>query len=136
MIALFVAALALGSGQPAAPPVDAATNAVAESEAARAARDWLALVDAKNWQASWAATAAQFRKLNSVANWQAAAEGVHAKLGPALSRDVVSDFDTPSAVDVRAVRFRTVFPGNQVKMETLSLTREGGQWRVAGIYIE
>ena len=135
MTTAFVAALAIASPQAAAPPPAAATQ-VAESDATRAARAWLALVDTQNWQDSWAATAGSFRKVNTVANWQAAAEGVHARLGPALSRELLSDFDTPSANDVRAVRFRTMFPNNQVKTETLSLAREGGQWRVAGIYIE
>jgi hypothetical protein len=136
MLVLFVAALAVSSPQSAAPPTQASTTAVAESDASRAARDWLALVDAQNWQGSHAATAASFRKVNTVANWQAAAEGVHARLGPALSRELLSDFDTPSADDVRAVRFRTMFRGNMAKTETLSLTRENGQWRVAGIYLE
>lgn len=145
MIALFVAALAFAASEPAAQPASAiaataasttATNAVAESDASRAARDWLALVDARNWQASYMATAASFRSANTLANWQGAAEAVHAKLGPAAARELLSDFDTPSSNDVRAVRFRTVFPGNQVKTETLSLSREGGTWRVAGIYVE
>jgi hypothetical protein len=149
MIALFVAALAFAASEPVAQSASAvataaasttttttASGAVAESEASRAARDWLALVDARNWQASYMATAASFRSANTLANWQGAAEAVHAKLGPAAARELVSDFDTPSSNDVRAVRFRTVFPGNQVKTETLSLTREGGAWRVAGIYVE
>ena len=138
MIALLVAALAALSADPAAPPVASAapTAGIAESDATRAARDWLALVDAQNWQASWAATAAHFRVVNSVANWRAAAQQVHALLGPALSRELLSDFDTPSSNDVRAVRFRTIFPNNQMKIETLSLNREGGQWRVAGIYVQ
>jgi hypothetical protein len=141
MIALFVAALAFAASEPAALPVSATapaatTTEVAESDASRAARDWLALVDARNWPASYAATAASFRKVNTLANWQGAAEGVHAKLGPAQSRELLSDFDTPSSNDVRAVRFRTTFANNQGKIETLSLTREGGQWRVAGIYVE
>ena len=138
MIALFVTALAIASTQSAAPPAPAAaeTTAVAESDASHAARDWLALVDARNWPASYAATAASFRKVNTVANWQATAEQVHGRLGPAQSRELLSDFDTPSASDVRAVRFRTTFANDQVKTETLSLTREGGRWRVAGIYIE
>lgn len=137
MIALFAAALALSSTAPAPAPAQAnATTSVAESDASRAARAWLALVDAQKWQESWAATGASFRTVNTVANWQAAAEQVHARFGPALSRDLVSDFDTPSSNDVRAVRFRTIFPNKLVKIETLSLTREGGQWRVAGIYVE
>lgn len=138
MIALFVAALAFAASEPAAQPATApASGAVAESDASRAARDWLALVDARNWQASYTATAASFRSANTLANWQGAAEGVHAKLGPAKARELLSDNDIPAPPNgSRAVRFRTVFPDNQVKTETLSLTREGGAWRVAGIYVE
>jgi DNA-binding CsgD family transcriptional regulator len=137
MIALFVAALAFAASEPAAQPVPASTTAVAESDASRAARDWLALVDARNWQASYAATAASFRSVNTLANWQGAAEGVHAKLGPAEARELLSDNDIPAPPNgARAIRFLTVFPDNQVKTETLSLTREDGQWRVAGIYVE
>lgn len=136
MLTLFVAALAIATPQAAAPPPPAGASQVAESDASQAARAWLTLVDAQKWQQSYAATAASFRKVNTIANWQRAAEGVHARLGPALSRELLSDFDTPSSNDVRAVRFRTTFPDNQVKTETLSLTREAGQWRVAGIYIE
>jgi DNA-binding CsgD family transcriptional regulator len=138
MIALFVAALAFAASEPAAQPAStAATTAVAESDATRAARDWLALVDARNWPASYAATAAAFRKANTLANWQGAAEGVHAKLGPAKARELLSDFDTPAAPDgARSVRFRTSFPDNQSRIETLVLNLDGGQWRVAGIYVE
>jgi hypothetical protein len=99
-------------------------------------RDWLALVDARNWQACYVATAASFRKVNTLSNWQGAAEGVHAKLGPAQSRELLSDFDTPPSNEVRAVRFRTMFANNRRKTDTLSINREGGQWRVAGIYVE
>lgn len=138
MIALFVAALAFAASEPVALPAStAATTAVAESDATRAARDWLALVDARNWQASYAATAGSFRKVNTLANWQGAAEGVHAKLGPAEARELLSDFDTPAAPNgARSVRFRTAFAGNVSKIETLLLNQEGGQWRVAGIYVE
>jgi len=140
MIALFVAALALAASDPAARPASAtaaATITVAESDASRAARDWLALVDARNWQASYAATAASFRKVNTLANWQGAAEGVHTRLGPAEARELLSDFETPAAPNgARSVRFRTSFANNQGKIETLLLNLEGGQWRVAGIYVE
>lgn len=137
MIALFVAALAFAASEPAAQPAPATTTAVAESDASRAARDWLALVDARNWQASYAATAASFRKVNTLANWQGAAEGVHAKLGPAVSRELVRDEDTPAPPNgYRTLRFRTMFPGSQERSEVMALASEGGQWRVAGIYLE
>ncbi len=140
MIALFVAALALSSTEPAAPPAPAAPAAatiVAESDASRAARDWLTLVDARKWPESWAATGAHFRMVNALANWQGAGEQVHGRLGPALSRELLSDQDIPAPPNgVRAVRFRTTFANNVSKTETLSLNREGSQWRVVGIYLE
>jgi hypothetical protein len=50
---------------------------------------------------------------------------------------LVSDNDIPAPPNgARAIRFHTTFANNQSKTETLSLTREDGQWRVAGIYVE
>lgn len=145
MIALLVAALALSSTEPAAPPAaataattpTAATARVAESEVSRAARDWLTLVDARKWQESWAATADSFRALNTLANWQAAAEQVHARLGPAQSRELLSDEDTPAPPNgYRTLRFRTSFANNHGATEVIALAQQGNQWRVAGIYVE
>ncbi|MFZ4688997.1 MAG: DUF4019 domain-containing protein [Polymorphobacter sp.] len=137
MISLFVAALALAASEPAATPVPATTSQIAESDASRAARDWLALVDAQKWPESWAATGESFRTLNTLANWQAAVEQVHARLGPSLSRELASDQEIPAPPNgVRAVRFRTSFANNQGKIETLSLNREDGRWRVVGVYAE
>ena len=137
MIAFFIAALTIAAPHATAPPTPAAAAQVAESDATQAARAWLALVDARDWQASWAATAASFRSANTVDNWQAAAEHVHARLGPAQSRELLSDFDTPASPNgLRAVRFRTTFANNQGKTEVLSLNREGSHWRVVGIYVE
>ena len=139
MIILFVAALAFSSTGPAAPPAPAAavTTPVAESDATRAARDWLTLIDARNWPESWAATGAYFRSVNTLANWQAAAVHVHARLGPARSRALLRDDDTlapPSGY--RTVRFRTTFADNQPVTEVLALSREGDRWRVVGITVE
>jgi DNA-binding CsgD family transcriptional regulator len=135
MIALLIATLAFSTPQPATPP--APTAAIAESDASRAARDWLTLVDARKWPESWAATGASFRKANSVANWQGAAEQVHARLGPALSRELVADEANPAPPKgFRTIRFRATFAGNHSATETLSLNREGDRWRVVGIYVD
>lgn len=139
MITLFVAALAFSSPEPAAPPAlaAAATRLVADSDASRAARDWLTLVDAGNWPESWAATGAYFQTVNSLANWQAAAEQVHARLGPAVSRELVRDDSTPAPPNgYRSVRFRTTFANNRSATEVLALSREGDRWRVVGITVE
>ena len=139
MITLFVAALAFSSPEPAAPPAlaAAATRLVADSDASRAARDWLTLVDAGNWPESWAATGAYFQTVISLANWQAAAEQVHARLGPALSRELMRDDSTPAPPNgYRSVRFRTTFANNRSATEVLALSREGDRWRVVGITVE
>jgi DNA-binding CsgD family transcriptional regulator len=137
MTTALVAALAFASTEPAASPLQATASQVAESDASRAARDWLTLVDARKWPESWAATGVAFRSVNSVANWQAAAEQVHARLGPALSRELLSDQDTPAPPNgYRAIRFRTNFANTQGATEVLSLAREGDRWRVVGIYVE
>ena len=54
MIAALFATLALSPTQPVATPAQAASAPVpvAESDASRAARHWLTLVDARNWQAA------------------------------------------------------------------------------------
>jgi DNA-binding CsgD family transcriptional regulator len=139
MLALFIAALAVSAPETMPVPSQPAsqTATIAESDASRAARSWLTLVDVRNWADSWAATGASFRKANTVVNWQAAAEQVHANLGPALSRALLADVATPTPPDgARTVRFRASFADNRSAIETLSLKREDGRWRVVGIYVD
>ena len=54
MIAALFATRALSPSQPVATPAQAASAPVpvAESDSSRAARQWLTLVDARNWQAA------------------------------------------------------------------------------------
>ena len=140
MISLFVALLALSV--PAERPTAVtqtpnATAAATETAAGKAARDWLALLDRSDWQASWAATGASFRSLNTVAAWQAASEQARLPLGPVLSRTLLSEQDVPAPpAGYTMVRFRTDFANRKGAIETLSLDREGGSWKVVGIYIE
>jgi hypothetical protein len=108
-----------------------------ETEAARAARDWLALVDDAKWQESWAATGERFRSANTVALWQSVSEQAHAPLGRMITRTLLSDVDTPAPPNgSHTVQFRTDFTNKRGVTETLSLVREGGTWKVVGIYIE
>lgn len=119
-------------------PSDASTaSPIAESEAAKAARDWLMLVDEAKWQESWAATGQSFRSVNTVALWQSVSEKAHAPLGRMVTRTLVSDVDTPAPPrGSHTVQFRTDFSNKRSVIETLSLIREDGIWKVAGIYIE
>ena len=132
MLALSAPSLTPPLSQPAA-----VTTPPAETAVSRAARSWLALLDASDWQGSWSATGSAFRSLNTVAMWQAASEQARGPLGRVLSRTLISEQDIPAPPHgYRTVRFRTDFAQRRGAVETVSLTREEGDWRVVGVYIE
>ena len=139
MMSLAAVLLALSAPvqAPAGSPAAPASSPVAETEAAKAAREWLALVDDAKWQESWAGTGQSFRSANTVALWQSASEKAHAPLGRMITRTLLSDVDTPAPPNgSHTIQFRTDFANKRGVIETLSLIREGGSWKVVGIYIE
>lgn len=136
-LVLALVALAMPP-QSAAPPADAPPiTAGADDTAIEAtARGWLTLLDQGRWDESWAATGAAFRKLNTSAVWAAASERVRAPLGAVRSRTFLSHEDLPApphGYDV--VKFRTDFANKSGAVETVTLDREGGAWRVVGITV-
>lgn len=143
MVAFSVALLALlgssGTTQSPAPSREASATAapVAESPAAQAALQWLALVDASDWSGSYAATAPSFRSLNTVEAWQAASADARVPLGRAMSRRLASEESIPAPPHgYQLVRFRTRFENGGEGTETLTLSREGAAWKVSGYFIE
>lgn len=134
MIPLALAALALAASPQ---PQTSQPAAVADSPAVQAARLWLALVDAGNWQESFAGTTASFQTLNTLQAWQSASEKARVPLGRMVRRTAVSDETVPAApAGQRVVRFRTDFANKAGATETISLVREGAGWKVVGIYID
>jgi DNA-binding CsgD family transcriptional regulator len=138
MLSLAIALLVSSphaAGDPAAS--SNSTAPASQTAAAQAARDWLGLVDAGNWQGSWDATATSFRSQNSVETWQSVSEQVRVPLGRVLSRGLTSEESIPAPPNgLRLVRFRTDFANKAGATETISLAREGQSWRVAGYFIE
>lgn len=119
--------------QPSTPPPAAA----AESDPVRVAREWLALVDKGDWTASWNATGQSFKALNTVDVWAKVSEEVRPPLGAVQSRVLISEQDVPAPpYGYQMVKFRTDYANKPGAIETLSLSREGGQWRVVGVTIE
>lgn len=117
---------------PTAPPAAATTN----PEVLDAARTWLALVDQGRWDASYQATGTAFRKLNTVQAWTAASEKVRAQFGAMVSRTFVSEEELPAPpAGYEVVKFRTSFANKADMLETVSLEREDGIWRVVGVTI-
>ncbi|WP_229664479.1 helix-turn-helix domain-containing protein [Sphingomonas metalli] len=136
MISLIAALLAVQLPGPSQTTAPSPATAPAETAASRTARDWLALVDAGRWNESYAGTAAPFRTLNTVAAWRAASERARAPLGRMVSRTLLDEQDIPAPPNgYRTVRFRTDFANRRGVIETVSLDRDGGEWKVAGVYI-
>lgn len=115
----------------------AAQPAIVESDAVRSARAWLVLGDEGRWRDGWIATAASFRKANTAEQWAAAATQVRVPMGALISRTVLSQESVPAPpAGVEVVKFRTRFANRAEVIETVSLVREGSDWKVVGIYVD
>lgn len=118
-------------------PAAAPSTIPAESAAATAARGWLALVEKGEWNASWEATGQSFKALNTVETWRRVASQVQGPLGAVKSRILVSEEYVPAPpYGYQMVKFRTDYANKTGAIETLSLVREGGEWRVVGVTVE
>lgn len=137
-LALGLLAFALvGQADPAA-PTRTPTTAVpaAHSEAADYARQWLALIDEGRWDDSYQATGASFRRLNTLQVWTDASEKARAPLGAIVSREFVSAQYLPAPPHgYEVVKFRTRFANKAEAVETVTLDREEGSWRIVGVTI-
>jgi DNA-binding CsgD family transcriptional regulator len=139
MISLTLAMLALASTPQATPDRTApsATAPASDSAAVTAARAWLGLVDAGKWPESFAATTRSFQTLNTLQMWQSASEQARVPLGRVVSRTAISEDFVPAAPDgQKVIRFRTDFANKAGAVETVSLAREGEDWKIVGIYID
>lgn len=137
-LALF--ALASWSGPmdaPAASQSAAQPAASPETVVVETARAWLTLVDREDWNGSWNATGQAFKALNTSDLWAEVSRSVRPPLGAVLSREAAGEEAVPAPpYGYRMVRFRTRFANKADAVETLSLVREGGAWRVVGYTID
>lgn len=115
---------------------DEAAAQVATSEVTQAARHWLELGDQARWKDAYLETSASFRKVNTLALWTKTAERVRPPLGALISRTLLSEESVPAPpAGVEVVKFRTNFANKDGVIETVSLAREGSDWKVVGIYL-
>lgn len=142
LAALFLPAAPLGVLAPAAvsetvagaEPVSG-TRSEAEA-AARAAEDFLELIDESRWAESYAATGAQFRKANTLKVWTEVSERVRRPLGKVLTRDIVrNEFDPAPPNGYQLVKFASSYADGTSQVESVSLEWENGAWKVVGIVI-
>ncbi len=122
-----------------APAPAVMTAAAAESEAAgaaRAAEDFLKLIDESRWADSYAATGAQFRQRNSLERWADVSEKVRSPLGKLLTRNLTTNEFVPAPPEgYQLVKFASSYADGTNQVESLSLAWEDGAWKVVGIVI-
>lgn len=113
------------------------TTTAAESEtagAARAAEAFLVMIDESRWADSYAATGAQFRKVNTLERWSEVSAEVRPPLGKVLTRDLVANESVPAPPSgYQLVKFRSTYANGAQQTEVLTLVREEGVWKVTGI---
>lgn len=137
MMTIFAAGLILTSYL-AEPAQDAAPVEVQASDAAvvAAARDWLALTDVGDWEASFEATGKTFREVNTLAGWTNAATGVRGPQGAFVSRELLTvRYLNAPPHGYQEVTFATRYENSKV-IETITLQKEDGAWKVVGVLVD
>lgn len=139
MIVAMVAALALAGGEAGvetAPPARAALTSPSEQAQEAAARSWLRLVDASDWENSYAEAGKAFRDPNTVAGWKAASEQARVPLGAIIAREAIA-FEHINAPPrgYQLVKFKSDFAERKGVIELVTLEREGDTWRVVGYFL-
>lgn len=111
------------------------------AEAKKAARSWLAEVDAGQYAKSWDDAAELFRNAVTKEAWQQALDAARAPLGEVLERRLESaQFarELPGAPDGEyvVIQYKTRFGNKASAVETITPMRDpDGVWRVSGYYI-
>ena len=140
-MSLILAALLLPASPVAVLPASLASSTAASTEsdtaAARAAEEFLRLVDEGRWAESYAATGRPFRSANTLERWAEASRQARPPLGRLLTRDLLGNEYVPAPPEgYRLIRFRSTYANGTAQTESLSLAREDGAWKIAGIVFQ
>ena len=92
------------------------------------ARQWLVLVDDKNYSQSWSEAGKVFQNHHKVDAWADTAAAERTPLGAVASRDLKS-VDL-GHTNVAVIRYDTVFARKAAAVETVTLAFENGGWAV------
>jgi hypothetical protein len=124
---LLVFGAATGALAQAAPTKASTVTAVTPTPDDRA-RQWLVLVDDKNYTQSWSEAAKAFQNREKTDAWAAKAGTERTPMGAVASRDLKS-IDL-SRSNTATVRYDTVFAHKASAVETVTLAYENGGWSV------
>ena len=106
-----------------------------------AAKEWLAVVDSKEYKKSWHEAAPFFKEHVKEKQWEEQISTVRGLLGKAESREFIdAQFTTtlPGAPqgEYAVIRFKTNFSGKPNSVETITPMMANGSWRVSGYFIK
>lgn len=111
-----------------------------ESDVESQAAAWLARVDASDARGSWELAGDVFRAATSPEYWSDRLRAARGPLGPLTSRALAVAQHLngipgapPGEYVVR--QYLSVYGGTKAVIETLTLCREAGVWRVVGYFI-
>ena len=116
-------------------------HTIAEKTAVQAAEQWLALLDAAEYDRSWNTAADYFKAAITGEKWNQTLAAFRSPLGKVLSRKLdQATYATslPGAPDGEyvVVQFKTSFENKKSAVETVTpMLEKDGQWRVSGYYI-
>ena len=134
--ALALLAVAVVAQLDSPPPPPPAAAEAANPAAIDAARRFLMLIDAADWRGSYAAMGAAMRRANTLKLWADTSIAARAPLGAVAARTLLSAEDVPAPQHgLTIVKFQTRF-ANRSAVETVSLGRENGDWRVVGVTLD
>ncbi|WP_206486095.1 DUF4019 domain-containing protein [Thalassotalea sp. G2M2-11] len=105
------------------------------------AKQWLKIVDAGQYIESWQKSDSFFKSQLSQTKWNTALKGVRSPLGHVISREEVSEkayTSLPGAPDGEylVIQFQTEFQNKKLAIETLTLSKNSGQWLPIGYFIK
>jgi len=92
------------------------------------ARQWLVLVDDKNYAQSWSQAGKAFQNKQKAEAWATAAGDKRGTLGAVASRDLKS-IDL-GRTDIAVIKYDTVFAHKAQAVETITMAFENGGWVV------
>jgi hypothetical protein len=122
------------------PPLSAQSNEQAVAAAKEAAQEWLTLLDADQYEATWEEAATFFKSKVTAEQWVVQVRQAHSSLDSLRSRSLVAARYTtnmPNAPEGEYVmaQYKATY-GKQETVETVSLKKDDGTWRVAGYFIK
>ena len=137
MTMLFATLIVL-AGVPSTAPNDGRLELQAEEmQVETTALKWLELLDSDDWAGTYALTSAKFRRVNTQEIWAEASEAVRSEFGKTGKRELQSNQAPPTPEGYRVLAFRTHYSNREeTELETITLVKEGSDWKVVGIFIE